>query len=326
MKLNRNLVKVMLHIGFVLLFAAFNIVGMGWIRGIWEEKRGECSRDGRYADGKPKDEREGYVVGIDEDRSDELAVPIMKMLGSHWKVKQGIWAKNTGWEGMGTQGKEEQKKEQAIKTETKQKIAYLTFDDGPSENTDRILDVLKEKGVKATFFVVGKTGEQARARYHRIVEEGHTLGLHSYSHKYEEIYASLDSFKEDVLKLKEYLYEVTGEDMWLYRFPGGSSNSVVKMDIHECIDFLKEEGIVYFDWNASSEDAVEVNASCSVLNSNILKDALRYDHPVILMHDLYECCNTAEGLSSLIDRLLAEGYEIKPITKETKPVQHLKSD
>ena len=204
-----------------------------------------------------------------------------------------------------------------------QKIAYLTFDDGPSENTDKILDVLKEKGVKATFFVVGKTGEKARERYRRIVEEGHTLGLHSYSHRYEEIYGSLENFKSDVLKLKEYLYQITGEDVWVYRFPGGSSNSVAKISIKECIDFLDEEGIVYFDWNASSEDAVEVNASCSVLNSNILRDALRYERPVILMHDLYECCNTADGLEMLIDRLLKEGYQIEEITKSTKPVQHV---
>ncbi len=204
----------------------------------------------------------------------------------------------------------------------KRKIAYLTFDDGPSKNTDKILDVLKEKKVKATFFVVGKTGSLAENRYRRIVEEGHTLGLHSYSHRYEEIYASLENYKKDVLRLKEYLYEVTGEEVWAYRFPGGSSNRVAKVPMKECIDFLEEEGIVYFDWNASSEDAVAVNASCSVLNSNILKDALRYERPMILMHDLHECCNTADGLSELIDRLLEEGYQIEAITKETKPVQH----
>ena len=204
------------------------------------------------------------------------------------------------------------------------KAAYLTFDDGPSDNTDRILDILKKKGVKATFFVVGKTGQKAEERYRRIVEEGHTLGLHSYSHRYEEIYDSLDHFKEDVLKLRDYLYEVTGERTWVYRFPGGSSNSVAKISIHECIDFLKEEGIVHYDWNASSEDAVSTGVSCSVLNSNVLKDALRFQQPVILMHDLHECNNTAEGLEALIDQLKEEGYEICPIEKDTRPVQHVK--
>jgi peptidoglycan/xylan/chitin deacetylase (PgdA/CDA1 family) len=131
-------------------------------------------------------------------------------------------------------------------------------------------------------------------------------------------------FKEDVLKLRDYLYEVTGERTWAYRFPGGSSNSVAKISIHECIDFLKEEGIVHFDWNASSEDAVSTGVSCSVLNSNVLKDALRFQQPVILMHDLHECNNTAEGLEALIDQLKEEGYEICPIEKDTRPVQHVK--
>lgn len=210
------------------------------------------------------------------------------------------------------------------KQENVKKIAYLTFDDGPSDNTDRILDILKEKGVTATFFVVGKTGEKAEKRYQRIVEEGHTLGLHSYTHKYNEIYADLENFKEDIRRLREYLFEVTGEKPWAYRFPGGSSNRVARIEIRECIEFLKEEGIVHFDWNASSEDAVAVGVSCSTLNSNVLKDALRFQQPMILMHDLQECNGTVDGLGSLINSLLEEGYEICAITKDTKPVQHVK--
>ena len=214
--------------------------------------------------------------------------------------------------------------EKKMEPEKAKKIAYLTFDDGPSDNTDRILDILKEKGVKATFFVVGKPGEKAKKRYQRIVEEGHTLGLHSYTHKYDEIYADLENFKEDVRMLRDYLYDVTGEKPWAYRFPGGSSNRVAKVEIWKCIEFLKEEGIVHFDWNASSEDAVAAGVSCSTLNSNVLKDALKFQYPMILMHDLHNCNGTADGLGSLIDSLLEEGYEISAITKDTKPVQHVK--
>lgn len=207
-----------------------------------------------------------------------------------------------------------------------QKYAYLTFDDGPSDNTDEILDILKEKGVKATFFVVGKEGEKAKERYLRIVNEGHSLGMHSYSHDYNYIYTSLDNYKADLLKLQDYLYEITGQKVTLYRFPGGSSNSVAKISIKECIQFLNENDIIYFDWNASSEDAVTVNADCGKLNNNILQDALRFKNTVILMHDLHECDGTVDGLGSLIDRLQDEGYELKPITRETKTVQHVKSD
>lgn len=206
------------------------------------------------------------------------------------------------------------------------KNAYLTFDDGPSDNTDKILDILKEKGVKATFFVVGKEGEKSRERYQRIVREGHTLGMHSYSHDYSYIYKSLENYKKDLMKLRDFLYEVTGEHPWLYRFPGGSSNSVSDIPVEDCIRFLNDENIVYFDWNASSEDAVTVNADCNKLNHNILKDALQYNNTVILMHDLHECSGTVDGLGSLIDKLVEEGYAIQPITKDTKPVQHVTYD
>ena len=101
---------------------------------------------------------------------------------------------------------------------------YLTFDDGPSANTDRILDILAQYGVKATFFVVGKEGYADQ--YRRIVEDGHTLAMHSYSHRYNEVYASLDAYKADLTKLHDYLYELTGEDCRFVRFPGGSSNTV----------------------------------------------------------------------------------------------------
>lgn len=216
--------------------------------------------------------------------------------------------------------------ETAASEVAEKKYAYLTFDDGPSDNTDEILDILKEKNVKATFFVVGKEGETAQARYKRILAEGHSLGMHSYTHDYSYIYTSMDNYKEDILRLQNYLYEVTGQKVRLYRFPGGSSNSVAKISIKECIQFLNENDIVYFDWNASSEDAVTVNADCNKLNSNILQDALRFQNAVILMHDLHECDGTVDGLAGLIDRLIEEGYELRPITEETKPVQHVKSE
>lgn len=102
---------------------------------------------------------------------------------------------------------------------------YLTFDDGPSENTDAILDVLSEYDVKATFFVVGKEDEASAAIYQRIVDEGHTLGMHSYSNKYSLIYQSEDAFEADFHQLQDYLYEVTGEKSRYYRFPGREQQS-----------------------------------------------------------------------------------------------------
>ena len=114
---------------------------------------------------------------------------------------------------------------------------YLTFDDGPSANTDQILDILDEYGVKATFFVVGKEGYNDQ--YRRIVEEGHTLGMHSYSHVYRDIYESVEAYGQDLEKLHTYLYELTGVDSRIVRLPGGSSNTVSKDKIQDIIAYLQ---------------------------------------------------------------------------------------
>ncbi len=120
---------------------------------------------------------------------------------------------------------------------------YLTFDDGPSSNTSRILDILADYNVKATFFVVGKEEEEYQALYKRIVEEGHTLAMHSYSHRYNEIYQSVESYSADLSKLQEFLYDITGVWCRYCRFPGGSSNTVSQVDMHELILYLDEQDI-----------------------------------------------------------------------------------
>ena len=131
------------------------------------------------------------------------------------------------------------------------KKVYLTFDDGPSPNTTRILDILDQYGVKATFFTICSPGEENEESLKRIVSSGNTLAIHSVSHEYSQVYASIDSFKEDVLDMQQWLYEQTGVTTWFYRFPGGSSNKVANCDISDCINFLNEQGFVYFDWNVS---------------------------------------------------------------------------
>ena len=150
------------------------------------------------------------------------------------------------------------------------KKVYLTFDDGPSSNTDQILDILKDYDVKATFFVVGKTDERSVKAYQRIVEEGHTLAMHSYSHKYDEIYESKEAFARDLNSLQEYLYETTGVWPRIYRFPGGSSNTVSKVDMQELIEYLTDIGITYFDWNVASGDAVSRTLPAETIVDNCL--------------------------------------------------------
>lgn len=204
---------------------------------------------------------------------------------------------------------------------------YLTFDDGPSSNTKQILDILAEYDVKATFFVVGKEEEQYQALYKRIVEEGHTLGMHSYSHKYDEIYQSVDSYAQDLNKLQEFLYETTGVWCRFCRFPGGSSNTVSKVDMYELITYLDEQDITYFDWNISSGDASSSYISSDTILRNCLTKLPQYEECIILMHDASNKNTTVEALPRLIEEIQAmEDTIIVPITEDTEPIQHIRND
>lgn len=204
---------------------------------------------------------------------------------------------------------------------------YLTFDDGPSSNTSRILDILAEYDVKATFFVVGKEEEQYQELYKRIVDEGHTLGMHSYSHKYDEIYQSVDSFAQDMSKLQEFLYETTGVWCRYCRFPGGSSNTVSRVDMYDLIAYLDEQDITYFDWNIASGDASNSYISKEAIISNCISTLPQYQESIILMHDASNKNTTVEALPVLIEQIQAmDNTVIVPITEDTEPIQHISSD
>ncbi len=203
---------------------------------------------------------------------------------------------------------------------------YLTFDDGPSENTAKILDILKEKNIKATFFVTGQEDEEAKALYQRIVEEGHTLGMHSFSHKYDVIYKSLDAFAEDMNHLQTYLEEVTGVTPTIMRFPGGSSNQVSNVDIKELIRYVKEQGITYYDWNVVSGDATSQVYTPDELVANVMDDVVKYHTSIVLMHDSSAKASTVEALQPMIEQLQELGAELLPIDENTKPIQHIKAE
>lgn len=199
---------------------------------------------------------------------------------------------------------------------------YLTFDDGPSSNTDKILDILAEYGVKATFFVVGK--EYYSEQYKRIVEEGHTLAMHSYSHVYADIYQSVDAYSRDLTRLHDYLYELTGVDSDIVRFPGGSSNTVSRVDMHDVIAYLDGTGMVYFDWNVSSGDAARTPVSASQIADNVLRSIGNYNNAVVLFHDAADKDSTVEALPIIIEKILeSEDTVLLPILADTPPVQHL---
>ncbi|MBD5459233.1 MAG: polysaccharide deacetylase [Lachnospiraceae bacterium] len=217
--------------------------------------------------------------------------------------------------------------EEAVLEDGTVRKVYLTFDDGPSSNTARILDILAEYDVKATFFVVGKEEEKYQELYKRIVDEGHTLGMHSYSHKYDEIYQSVDSFAQDLSKLQEFLYETTGVWCRYCRFPGGSSNTVSRVDMFDLITYLDEQDITYFDWNVSSGDASNSYISEEAIINNCMLTLPQYQESIILMHDASNKNTTVEALPALIEQIQAmDNTVIVPITEDTEPIQHISSD
>lgn len=204
------------------------------------------------------------------------------------------------------------------------KYAYLTFDDGPSANTMEILDILDRYGVKATFFVNGHTGATMEERYKAIVDRGHAIGIHTYTHKYEVVYGGLDKFEQEIVSLREYIYNITGKDTNLFRFPGGSSNSIVG-DIYPYIQWLNDHGYVYWDWNSSSGDASGSPVTAQQIVDNCMIQAKQgYKNLVILMHDTKSKVTTVEALPALIEELQAYGYEIRAIDERSTPAQHRK--
>lgn len=218
-------------------------------------------------------------------------------------------------------GSEEEDKEQ----DETVKYVHLTFDDGPSAMTDDILDILQKYDVKATFFVNGKEDEQSLALYRRIVEEGHALGMHSYTHQYGEVYASKEAFIKDTRRLQTLLESATGEKPMLYRFPGGSSNHVGRTDMDDLIDWLEEEDITFFDWNISSGDSTKGGLSVQQIVSNCTNTIPNHEEPVILMHDSGAKKTTVEALPLVIEKIQAmDGVRLTAITKDTEPIHHIR--
>lgn len=205
------------------------------------------------------------------------------------------------------------------------KRVYLTFDDGPSANTAAILDLLAEYQVKATFFVVGDTSEEGKKLYQRIVSEGHSIGIHSYSHRYGEIYASEEAFFDDFYLLSDYLYDITGVRPDICRLPGGSSNTVSNIDMSGVVNELNAQGISCYDWNISGGDADGHDLSAEEIANNVLTGVDRFQTSIVLLHDGKDKSVTVEALRMILEELSTqEQMEIKPITEETPIILHIK--
>lgn len=210
---------------------------------------------------------------------------------------------------------------QATMTPEKKKV-YLTFDDGPSTETEKILDILKKNNVKATFFVTGKEDSDTKDIVKRIVKEGHTLGMHSYSHNYEQIYESQQSFAKDFDKIYQYLDGIMGEQPRWYRFPGGSSTAYIESKLQTYTDVLEEKNVKYLDWNVISPDINNSSVSQQQIATAIEEGVKEFDTSVVLLYDSADKPMTVKALPGIIKKLKQENFELLPVDDEISLIQH----
>lgn len=204
------------------------------------------------------------------------------------------------------------------------KSVYLTFDDGPSIYTSQILDVLDTYGVKATFFVTGIQAKNHPEWYKEIVDRGHTIGMHSYSHIYNKVYADEAAFEQDLDQIHDFILDTTGVDCKVFRFPGGSSNHVSTVAMSDLCELVHSKGYEYYDWNVSSQDATTPIPGAAVIVNNVVSGTGKYERSIVLMHDAGDKYSTVQALPAIIEGIQkSDKAVILPIGNNTEPIQHL---
>lgn len=200
------------------------------------------------------------------------------------------------------------------------KVIYLTFDDGPGPDTRRLLDLLDRYGVKATFFV---TDSGYPAILEQIVNRGHSIGIHTASHNYEQIYADPESYFADLYKMRQVIYEATGVETTLLRFPGGSSNTVSRHTsqglMTTLVTAVQDAGFQYFDWNVDSDDAGKAKTAEDVAE-NVKAGVANHDVSVVLMHDVHSY--TVDAMEDILIWGLNNGYRFEALTENSPGMHH----
>ncbi|MGM9628430.1 MAG: immunoglobulin-like domain-containing protein [Faecousia sp.] len=201
-----------------------------------------------------------------------------------------------------------------------QKTIYLTFDDGPGPYTRELLDVLDSYGVKATFFVTDTGCDDIMEQ---IVERGHSIGIHTVTHDYQEIYASPEAFFADLHKMQDIIYKNTGVRTTLMRFPGGSSNTVSCAACEGIMTILSEAvqnaGFQYFDWNVDSNDAGGARKAETVFR-NVVDGVQQTGISLVLQHDIHDY--SVEAVEDIIVWGLNNGYTFERLTENSPGFHH----
>lgn len=216
------------------------------------------------------------------------------------------------------------------------KVAYLTFDDGPSPVTPQVLDTLKKFGVKATFFIVGRNVNGHEAILKRTLAEGHAIGGHTYSHDYRIVYKSMEAFFADLEKGNDMIEKAIGFRPTIFRYPGGSTNTVshkyqdpkVYNQSHPVMNAIKAEAnkreYTFIDWNVTNGDARSNKYTAQGALANIKQQVKSQKEIVILMHDASTKGPTAQALPEVITFLKSKGYRFEVINPDRPTVSTVK--
>ena len=195
-----------------------------------------------------------------------------------------------------------------------EKMAYLTFDDGPTTKaTGKILDVLKEENVKATFFVVGKHVKEHPELVKREYDEGHYIANHGYNHNNKILYKDMDSFKNEILSTDIEISKALGIDNYcshIFRFPNGYMSHIYTNQKKEALKVLSNMNYVYVDWNCLNRDSEKKYSNYQLLN-NLKKTSKNKGTLIILMHDTADVNKTYNILKDSISYLKSQGYEFR---------------
>lgn len=206
--------------------------------------------------------------------------------------------------------------ESGSESTTQEKICYLTFDDGPSRNTEKILDILAEYDAKATFFIIGdEIQEDDRTILERMKKEGHAIGLHSNVHDFDKLYVNEAVCLKDYEAEYETLKKEYGIDTKIFRFPGGSACTYMNGNRKDYIRVMQENGFCCFDWNVSGEDSYGSPTVWSI-QKNVFAHFFDYNKPIVLLHDSGIADMTVEALPGILERIEAEGYSFHTLENE----------
>lgn len=199
------------------------------------------------------------------------------------------------------------------------KVVYLTFDDGPTDNTKNIMNVLEAQGVRGTFFVI-HSHDGCEEQIREIHERGHCIALHTYSHLYS-IYRSEKTYFDDLGKISDLVYNATGTRSMLLRFPGGSSNTISRKYCDGIMTTLTKEvtkrGYTYFDWNVDSGDAAKVHVPADKIVRNSTAAIGEKNEVILLMHDAVAKTTTVDALPEIIAAYRAAGYRFDVLSSDS---------